>query len=251
MQVDIARYPHVAAGPQERWIGKHQFRREAVSQQFLGSVQIGQNRVQQGGALLDGGGDERPFRTVQNQGEGIQRPRPPGVLWIAVDIVGGTIFVDDAAAFLPAARESRLAHAFQRLDQRPPVCAHVPFGGHHLVVIAGIWLVAPVAIELLYRPGSVWIHERPTPIVSYPHSSISASLYGCATWKRATGVHHCYVHRSSSQPTKNAGRPVFSSIGGQSEGEEGAVGEPGSSPSADWCNEANSPGAGLAQRKSR
>src|ERR1019366_10503681 len=47
------------------------------------------------------------------------------------------------------------------------------------------------------------------------------------------------------------GRPVFSSVGGQSGDEVGTAGEAGTALSADWRNEANSPGGGVAQRKSR
>ena len=159
VQVDIAGHRHLAAGPQECRIGKHQFRRQTVSQQLLGSVQIRENRIQQAGTLRDGGSDVRPFRAVQNQGERIERPGPAGALRIAVDIVGGTVFVDEPLAFLPAARESRLPHLFERLDQRPPVWAHRPVRAHHLVVVAGVRLVGPVAIEFLFRLGSFWRHE--------------------------------------------------------------------------------------------
>src|ERR1017187_9712703 len=60
-----------------------------------------------------------------------------------------------------------------------------------------------------------------------------------------------------SQPTKYNGRPVFSSMGGQSLGAGRAVGGAGGSVALDCgvcaiCgNEANSVGAGMAQRESR
>ena len=137
-------------------------------------------------------------------GSGSSGHGPAGALRIAVDVVGDAVVVDDPPAFLPAAREPGLSHLVERLGQVPPVRAHAPIRGQHLVVVAGIRLVQPLAVELPGRLGSIWFHEQTAPIVYYPDSYILAAPLTSAARNRLPAA----ADRASGETADSPPAPV-------------------------------------------
>ena len=125
MQEDAAGRLDAPAGPQEAGVGKYQLGREHIlAQQALRPIEIGQDGVEQRGALDDGGFDVFPLGRIDHERNRIERPGAIGAFRIAIDVVGDAVVVDQAAA-LRASGELRplMAHRGRAIPTAPPMRA--------------------------------------------------------------------------------------------------------------------------------
>ena len=137
MQRNPSRMGHAVAGAQERAVAVHQRRwQQAFGEQALIAVHVGQNAVEQGGALDDARFDLRPFVGGDDLRQQVQVPGAVGPLRVGVDVVGDAIFTHLAVdGFDP------LAHQFAgrrgQLAEHPiPMGARGQWRLEHFVVAA-------------------------------------------------------------------------------------------------------------------
>ncbi len=96
-------------------------------------------RFERPGALLDEPGFDASCRLQspgEDQGDGVELPRPVHAARVAVDVVGDAVFADEVACLFPAPRQFADAEGVQPLNEGLPVRPHRP-GGDHFVIEAG------------------------------------------------------------------------------------------------------------------
>ena len=110
-------------------------RREALGEQPLRSVEIGEQRVEQAGALHDAGLDAAPLVGATTQRQRVEVPGAVGALRVGVDVVGDAV-VDDQPArqFDAAPRGASRPSRPQAVEQTAPVLARRALRVDHLVV---------------------------------------------------------------------------------------------------------------------
>ena len=117
--------------PQERRIGVHQrWRHNAISQQALGAVQIGEHRIQQAGALGQPDFERLEFRLGQRQRD---RVEPPRIGWRARKQARGALLLHHSVEPPAALGEHTVAQAGQHAEQTAPLRAQPSLAVHHLV----------------------------------------------------------------------------------------------------------------------
>ena len=124
-------------------MGKEKFPgKQTIVEQFLRTVKIGQNQVEQPRTLSHARGQKVPLGSIDDYGHQIQRP---GAVPMAVDVLlelnGGSVIANHPPAVLDPPVQLVGAQSFQDVNQRPPVAADGPVGRHELVVVAGYGLV--------------------------------------------------------------------------------------------------------------
>lgn len=126
MQEGAAGRLHTLAGPQEVVVAKHQLgRQQAIGQQLLRAIEVGQHAVQQSGTLRHAGGDLLPFFGRNQIGQQVQLPRTVGAIGVGVDVVGHPIFLNLPGQQGLTLRQLRRAAALQTLQQQAPVRTHL------------------------------------------------------------------------------------------------------------------------------
>src|SRR4051812_20392290 len=106
MQIGLSGNPQSVTGPKKSRIGKNQSRRnQAVSQQTLWSIKIGENQIKKLCALGEASFDRSPFIRWDQQRDHVQFPRAIHSLRITIDIVGHAMLANDAASVLPTSGE--------------------------------------------------------------------------------------------------------------------------------------------------
>ena len=94
------------AGAEESRIGKEQCGwKQAVFQQFLGAVDVGQKQVQQAGALDQAGLHLTPFLGGNEERQQVQRPGAAQTFGVRINIIGCTVLAQEAAGAFAASRE--------------------------------------------------------------------------------------------------------------------------------------------------
>ena len=135
MQMHAAQRLDAAAGPQIAMLPENQRRRQQpLGQQRLRTVDVGQNGVEQRGALGHGRAQRLPLLGGDDLGQQIQLPRPRGALRIGIDVIGDAVGRDRIAHFARAAAQHFGRQMLQLIDQRAPVRTQLAFGREHLVV---------------------------------------------------------------------------------------------------------------------
>ena len=144
-QVEISRPGDrnvMAGAPESRVAEDQRGRKISVQQQLLGTVKIGQNGVEQAGALDQAGFEIAPFRRRDKQRDRIQAPRAIGAQGIAIDVVADAVFPDTLACDLPAMSQLLTAKRGQGSDVTIPVGAkHARLHAHLVVNARGLAVV--------------------------------------------------------------------------------------------------------------
>ncbi len=96
---------------------------QAVGEQLLRAVDVGEHRVEQARALDDAGGDALPFLGADQVRQQVQRPRPVGALGVGVDVVGDAVFENLPIEQRLALFQLRRAAALEVLVKLVPVRA--------------------------------------------------------------------------------------------------------------------------------
>ena len=138
-------------------------RQQAVAQQALRSVKVGQDCVEQGRTLPHRGLNCGPFAMVQEHRHRVERPRPVGALRIAVNIVSDAVLMDQAATFLPSAGQARRPDSQHGVGEAAPVGADMASGAKKFVIERRIRPVAPDCGEVLFQwlRSLLWFHPNP------------------------------------------------------------------------------------------
>ena len=110
-------------------------RKIAGGQQGLRPIEVGEDRVQQPGALNEAGLDLPPLVGIDRHRHEIELPRPTaGGL---IERIGQPVLMQQAAGQAPATRQLPVRQAVQYLDETPPVRTDVTSGADHFVVSVG------------------------------------------------------------------------------------------------------------------
>ncbi len=140
-QLLVARDADLVAWPQEAVVAQdHGGREQPPAQQLAGTVQIGEDQVQQLGPLHHAELDAGPLVAGQQHGDGVEGPgisrrlRGVGGSVGPVDVVGHAVVVEQAAGLGLAVQQLVEAEAAHDLADVGPVVADAAVRGEHLVV---------------------------------------------------------------------------------------------------------------------
>ncbi|MNF45240.1 hypothetical protein D3C84_263680 [compost metagenome] len=109
-------------------------RQQAIGNQLLWPVDVGQHRVEQARALGNTLGNRLPFLVGYQMRQQVQFPRTVGALGVGVDVVGHAVFLN-----LPGQQGLALGQlcrgaALQMREQALPMKPHGAIGLEHLVI---------------------------------------------------------------------------------------------------------------------
>ncbi len=139
--------------PQEVRMTERQLRRnDALREQLLRAVEIGEQRIEQLRPLRDARLDPPPLARRNEERQEIERPRTIAALRIGVDVVGDAVLDDEPARKLDAAARGIGPIDPQPLDQRAPVRADVALVIEQLVVAASL---ACIGVETARDIGDI------------------------------------------------------------------------------------------------
>ena len=94
------------ARPQKARVTEQQLRRqEPLGEEALGSVEIGEQAVEEPGALRQAGRQRVPGVGPEDHRDGREVPWPRGALAVAVDVVADAVLVKEAPGLVPAPAE--------------------------------------------------------------------------------------------------------------------------------------------------
>src|SRR5947207_918682 len=97
--------------PEETGVAQDELRREIPAcEQRLGAIQVSEDQVQELRPLGQSSLDERSVGRRDQEWQRIELPGPLHPLGVAVDIVGDTVFTDEALRVLPALVQFAQAH---------------------------------------------------------------------------------------------------------------------------------------------
>jgi hypothetical protein len=114
---------------------------ESAPDQRVRSVEIGENHLEQLGALDQRALDAFPFAARQQQRDRVERPEP--LAWrVVVDVVGDAVLTQHAPRFAPALIECDRPELAERAHHRGPVRAQTAVALVELVVRRGGRVVA-------------------------------------------------------------------------------------------------------------
>ena len=106
---------------------------ESVVDQALGAVEVGDDGVEEAGALGEGAFDPVPFGSAEDEGDGVEVPGAVHAGGVAVDVVGDAVVVDELFGGLPAALELCGAKVVEEVDEHLPVGADGAVAFFHFV----------------------------------------------------------------------------------------------------------------------
>ena len=125
MQKGVAGHVDAVAGPQKIRLGENQRRRKpARTDEFLRAVAVGENFVQQRGALDQTGFERAPFVRRDDERNRVELPRTFHAARVAIDVVGDALLVDEPLAGVRAPRQFRRAEFLQFAEQLRVVRKH-------------------------------------------------------------------------------------------------------------------------------
>ena len=139
VQAPPAGHGELMARAQEAGMGEqHRRRQQAVVQQALRPVAVGEDEVEEVGALRQPGGDAVPLGAADDLGQGVELPRAIEAARIAIDVVGHPVLADQALRVLAPPRELvRAAQALKLTGEGAPLRAQPPAAVEQLVPAAG------------------------------------------------------------------------------------------------------------------
>jgi hypothetical protein len=142
-QMRAARRRHADQRPQEfRIAGDHGGGQPAFADEPRRSVDIGQHRFEQLGALHQAGLERLPFGRFDQQRHMAERPRPVSAGRILVHAVENTGIAQMAIGGAESPADLFRAQTGKHGQQRVPMRAHPTIAVHHLVERAGERLIA-------------------------------------------------------------------------------------------------------------
>ncbi len=155
---------HADQRSQELRAGGDQARRQqAVGDQAVFAVDVGDDRLEQFGALHQPGGDRLPFALIDQQRYMSKRPGALGGTNLVVDAVIDAGIAQILIGAGKAARQLLRPQCVERIDQRFPDGAHGAFGVDHLVGDAAERAVASgqrdLALRLARPPLCPRVHQ--------------------------------------------------------------------------------------------
>src|SRR5262249_34501783 len=109
-------------------------RQEAVGEQLLRSVQIGEDGVEETCALRDGGRDRPPLLRWKNQRKDVELPRTGRAFGIGVYVVADAVRGDGVVNELRSQRERNGRHRSDVREKRLPMPTRTAMAVDHLVV---------------------------------------------------------------------------------------------------------------------
>jgi len=107
---------------------------EPLRNQGLLAIKVGQQGVEQLGALLHAGFDAAPFIGGDQQRQRIELPGPVAPLRVGIDVIGDAILDDEPPCQFDAAARGFGPAVGNMLDQRLPVGADRPVAIEQFVV---------------------------------------------------------------------------------------------------------------------
>src|SRR5688572_4607086 len=156
MNAPKRRDPH--AWTKETGTGKKKFGgQKPIAKQPLRAIKIHQHRIQERGALSYSAFNSGPFRTIDNERNGIHRPLIIAGFFNISGVVRHTLRLDDLLSGLPAAVELLQTKVSDFDEQMPPVTPWNSTGQHDLIPMPRYWLVLPKA--LLHRLNQYLRHS--------------------------------------------------------------------------------------------
>ncbi len=102
--------------------------KEAFVQEALRAVEIGEDEVEEAGALGEAGLERGPIVGIEDEGDGVEIPGAVHAGGVAVDVVGDAVVVDELAGGVPAASEFAGAEVVEEIDEHLPVAANGTVG---------------------------------------------------------------------------------------------------------------------------
>ncbi len=147
-QLLVAGHPDLVARAQEAGVGEDELgRQHAAAEQVAWAVEIGEDQVEQLGALdhpeLDGGplvAGEQHRKRIEPPGRGSRRGRRRGI-GAAVDVVGDTVVVEEPRRLGPTVEQLVEPEVLEDATGVGPVVADPAVGREQLVVGPGQWPV--------------------------------------------------------------------------------------------------------------
>jgi hypothetical protein len=162
------------ARPEERRIGKHEFRREQpIAQETLLAVKVAEDGVEHRDALDDGLFNLQPFGAPDHEGHEVHQPRTLLALWIRVHVVGDAIALNQPLTGLLALLELRVPHPAESRGDANPVRTEVTGCIQEFVPVTLLrGTVCPVGVArgagrrmrvahvVVLRPGTAHVRRR-------------------------------------------------------------------------------------------
>ena len=126
VQENISRRRHAVAGQQESLLAEDQFRRnQALADQVLRAVKIGQDQVEQLYPLAQRRGQRVPLALGQQQRQGIELPVVVGAVGNPGHALHDAVLAEQTPSLLVALTEPLHAHGFQAGGKLPPALANL------------------------------------------------------------------------------------------------------------------------------
>jgi hypothetical protein len=113
-------------------------RQETLAQQALRAVEVGQDQVEQLGALRETGFERLPLARREEQRQGIELPGPVRAPRIAVHVVGDAVLAQQPPRQVPSSRQLLRPEARERIGEPGPVRARRFGARQQLVVHVGV-----------------------------------------------------------------------------------------------------------------
>jgi len=124
----------VMNGAQKAGMSEDEFGRdESVAEKFLRAVDIGEEDIEEAGALGEAGFETGPFDGIEEEGDGVKVPGAVHAGGIAVDVIGDTVVVNELARGFPAALEFLRAEVVEEIEEHQPVRPDGAVGFLHFV----------------------------------------------------------------------------------------------------------------------
>ena len=162
--------------PQEIRLREHQRGRQPLrADQLLRAIGIGEDAVEERGALDEAGLQPPPFFRADDEGQRVELPRTFHAALIAIDVVGDAALVDEAARGLPASLDLAFAQLGKRFEQQPVVRPHRAAGVEQFIVQPGRRTVAGEQSRVGTRDVPWWSY-RSSPPRFYRNGRHAASI---------------------------------------------------------------------------
>ncbi len=206
METDPGRHLHSPAGPQKARMTEDQVGwQQAVAEQTLRSVKVGQNSIEHGCPLPDCSLNRGPFTMVQDHWDRIERPWPVGTFGIAINVVGDAVLMNQAAPLLPPAGNTRRSDRQHRIGQTAPLRPDSAVRRDELVIERRIGPVAPNCGKILLQWLRSLLLFHPNP-----HQFDCADLNYCCISRRGLACRPAASPPFASQG-QHQPQPIFDS----------------------------------------
>ena len=187
------------AAPQERRVGVDEFRRhDPLAERVLRSVEVGQERVEHAGPLIDAHLEPLPVDLRDHKWDRVEHPGPLLAGGVIVNVVGDAVVADQTPGLLPAVGQLGRLPGAEQIDEPFPVGPGQAVGAGQFVVHAIGGPVARKGIEPALRQpdrrgsGAGGVEERIHAAVDPKASSLKCKPRAAAVRNpRPTKPHNC------------------------------------------------------------